>query len=222
MKIAILQPYFFPYIGYWHLIKKSIRCIYDDSQYMKGGWINRNRFVIGGELKYFSLPVQSVSSNKLISETSFVLDKDKQLSRVKSQLSSAYSKMKFFNEMRKFFDETCAVDGWPNVAEYTSNVLIKSMQLLNINTSVTLSHKIKFDRSLSAQDKVLAMVSVLNGTEYINPIGGQSLYETSVFTNKGIKLKFFRSNLPDIYNSASILDAIARNGISKVSEDFNV
>ena len=80
MKIAILQPYFFPYIGYWHLIKKvDTLVIYDDSQYMKGGWINRNRFVIGGELKYFSLPVQSVSSNKLISETSFVLDKDKQL-----------------------------------------------------------------------------------------------------------------------------------------------
>ena len=47
--------------------------------------------------------------------------------------------MKFFNEMRKIFDETCAVDGWPNVAEYTSNVLIKSMQLLNINTSVLLA-----------------------------------------------------------------------------------
>ena len=189
---------------------------------MKSGWINRNRFLIGDELKYFSLPVQSVSSNKLISETSFVLDKDKQLSRVKSQLSSAYAKMKFFNEMRKFFDETCAVDGWPNVAAYVSNVLIRSMQLLKINTPVIFSHNIKFDRSLSAQDKVLAMVNGLNGTEYVNPIGGQSLYQTSAFTSKGIKLKFFSSNLPSIYNTASILDAIARNGISKVSEDINV
>jgi hypothetical protein len=223
MKIAILQPYFFPYIGYWHLIKKVDKLIiYDDAQYMKSGWINRNRFLLDGELKYFSLPIKSVSSNRLISETSFILGKEKQISRVKSQLAAAYKKMKFFNEMEIFFDETCAEDGWPDVAVYLSNVLKKSIFLLNINTTVTLSSDIKFDRSLSAQDKVLEMVGALNGTEYVNPVGGQSLYETSAFTSQDIELKFFRSELLNIYNTSSILDAVARSGIAKVSEDLNV
>ena len=107
--------------------------------------------------------------------------------------------------MENFFDETCAEDGWPDVAVYLSNVLKKSIFLLNINTTVTLSSDIKFDRSLSAQDKVLEMVGALNGTEYVNPVGGQSLYETSAFTSQDIELKFFRSELLNIYNTSSIL-----------------
>ena len=66
------------------------------------------------------------------------------------------------------------------------------------------------------------MVGALNGTEYFNPIGGQSLYETSAFTREDIELKFFSSKLLNIYNTSSILDAVARSGISKVSEDLNV
>ncbi len=50
MKLAIMQPYFFPYIGYWQLIHAVDRfVIYDDVNYIKGGWINRNRILINGE-----------------------------------------------------------------------------------------------------------------------------------------------------------------------------
>ena len=57
MKLGIMQPYFFPYIGYWQLMNAVDRyVIYDDVNFIKGGWINRNRILMGSEVKYFNLP----------------------------------------------------------------------------------------------------------------------------------------------------------------------
>ena len=124
--------------------------------------------------------------------------------------------------MENFFDETCAEDGWPDVAVYLSNVLKKSIFLLNINTTVTLSSDIKFDRSLSAQDKVLEMVGALNGTEYVNPVGGQSLYETSAFTSQDIELKFTSNNLNinGFMNCSKIPEVLDSISLEEVFQTF--
>ena len=64
-----MQPYFFPYIGYWQLMNAVDRyVIYDDVNFIKGGWINRNRILMGSEVKYFNLPMQGASPCKKINE----------------------------------------------------------------------------------------------------------------------------------------------------------
>ena len=69
MKLGIMQPYFFPYIGYWQLMNAVDRyVIYDDVNFIKGGWINRNRILMGSEVKYFNLPMQGASPFKKINE----------------------------------------------------------------------------------------------------------------------------------------------------------
>ena len=69
MKIAIMQPYFFPYLGYWQLISAVDRFIvFDDVNYIKKGWINRNRILLNGKDHLFTLPLKGASQNKLINE----------------------------------------------------------------------------------------------------------------------------------------------------------
>ena len=69
MKIAIMQPYLFPYLGYFQLIAKVDKFIfYDDVFFIKNGWINRNRLIISGQQKYFTIPLLNGSSNTLIKD----------------------------------------------------------------------------------------------------------------------------------------------------------
>ena len=69
MKVAIMQPYFFPYIGYFQMIDAvDVFVLYDDVNYIKRGWVNRNNILVNGEKKYINVNLLSVSQNKLINE----------------------------------------------------------------------------------------------------------------------------------------------------------
>ena len=69
MKVGIMQPYFFPYIGYWQLMDVvDVYVVYDDVNYINRGWINRNKILINGQPEYFRLPLLGASQNKLINE----------------------------------------------------------------------------------------------------------------------------------------------------------
>ena len=102
MKLGIMQPYFFPYIGYWQLMHAvDSYVIYDDVNYIKGGWINRNRILVNGEVKYFNLQLSGASPNKKINEicvTGNTLVNNKNL-RI---LEAAYKKAPYFSESFRF------------------------------------------------------------------------------------------------------------------------
>jgi hypothetical protein len=75
MKLGIMQPYLFPYLGYWQLIKAvDLYVVYDDVTYIKGGWINRNNFLINGEKKLFTIKLKNAGSYKLINEIEILDD----------------------------------------------------------------------------------------------------------------------------------------------------
>ena len=100
MKIGIMQPYFLPYIGYWQLLNVVDKyVIYDDVNYIKGGWINRNRILINKEVKYFNVKLNGASPNKLINEVEVSLDEVYQKKLLKT-IEENYKKAPFF---MKFF-----------------------------------------------------------------------------------------------------------------------
>ncbi len=62
MKLAIMQPYFFPYIGYFQLINTVDEfVVYDNIEFTKKGWINRNRILVNGKDEYITLPIKKDS-----------------------------------------------------------------------------------------------------------------------------------------------------------------
>ena len=192
-KIAIMQPYFFPYIGYWQLINSVDEfVVYDNIKYTKKGWINRNRFLQNGKDELFSIQIKSDSDyldvvNRKISEN---FDRDKLV----NQLSSAYSKAPFFKDNFPIIKEIILFDE-QNLFKYIHNSIEKICKFLGIETKIIISSTINIDhKNLKSQDKVIAICKALDAKIYINPIGGTELYEKDIFKQNGVKLSFLKAN----------------------------
>ena len=192
MKVGIMQPYFFPYIGYFQLMNAVDKyVIFDDVNFIKGGWINRNRILINGEPFYFNVPTIGASSNKLINEVK--VNTDKALaSRNLRVISSAYSKAPHFNEVYPLIEDIVRFKE-ENIAKYIAHSFEVIAKYLDIKTEFIISSDLKKDNSLKCQDKVIAICKELGATEYYNAIGGQELYSFDDFRAEGIELAFVKT-----------------------------
>lgn len=191
MKVAIMQPYFLPYIGYFQLIHAvDLFLIYDNIKYTKKGWINRNRFLLNGRDALFSLPLKQGSDFGDVSdrEVSSSFDKTKLL----NQLANAYAKAPHFTRAFTEVKEIVACDE-TNLFKYIASSVLRVCSYLGIRTRIATSSEVSIDHpNLKAQDKVIALCKAVGGTHYINPISGVDLYDTRAFQQQGIELSFLK------------------------------
>lgn len=193
MKIGIMQPYFFPYLGYWQLMDKvDLYVIYDDVNYINRGWINRNRILFNGMPRYFNLPVRGASQNKLINQIE--VDKDeKKKRRSLAILKEAYHKAPFFDEIYPIVKEMLSSD-----ADTASSFLADSFRFiclyLGIKTERILSSQIRKDTSLRGEDKIIDICNKTGADHYVNAIGGAGLYHEEKFRKHGIELSFLKTD----------------------------
>jgi hypothetical protein len=191
MKLAIMQPYFMPYIGYFQLIAATDQFIvYDNIKYTKKGWINRNRMLQNGQDVMFSLPLKSGSDSLDVCERELAADfnKDKLL----SQFKGAYRRAPFFEQTYPLLEEIVRC-GDANLFCYLHHAIVKTCEHLGITTPIKISSSIPIDHSLKSQDKVLALCEAAGATTYINTIGGLDLYAKDAFRERGIELNFITS-----------------------------
>ena len=187
-----MQPYFVPYIGYWQLLNVVDKyVIYDDVNFIKGGWINRNRIIVGDRVNYFNIPMHGASSNKLINEigvdnTPTIIAKNLRV------LISAYSKAPYFDEVYPLLEKILNC-GLSTLSSYIINSIRIISNYLDIQTELIISSELKKDNDLKGQSKVLEICDLLKATEYINAIGGKSLYSFTDFNKRGICLKFLKT-----------------------------
>jgi hypothetical protein len=190
MKVGIMQPYFFPYIGYFQLVNAVDKyIIYDDVNFIKGGWINRNKILLNGDAFRVNVPMQGASSFKKINEIQIGKNKEKIL----LTLEQAYKKAPFYNEVIPLISEIIKYKNY-NLASFISNSIVKIAQYFQIETEFILSSEIKKDHELKGQGKVLSLCKLFGATEYYNAIGGKELYDKSTFASHNIELKFIKSN----------------------------
>jgi hypothetical protein len=192
MTVAIMQPYFFPYVGYFQLIRSvDLFVIYDNLKYTKKGWINRNRILVNGTDEVFSLPLKGDSDFLQIRERSLApdFDRDKLLNKIKS----AYRKAPHFAQASQIIESITRFED-PSLFEFIRNSLKKVSEYLEISTPITISSGIAIDHELKGQDKVLAICQAVGASRYVNAIGGQELYSRDEFLARGVELKFIRSN----------------------------
>lgn len=193
-KIGIMQPYFLPYIGYFQLMKMVDEfVIYDNIQFTKKGWIHRNRMLQQGKDEYFTLPLKKDSdylnvNQRFLAET-FMADKTKLINRIQNN----YKKAPYFQEAFPVIQSVFEYDN-TNLFDFIYHSILRIREYLDIDTPITISSNIGVDHDLKGKDKVLALVKALKGTHYINPIGGQTLYNPSEFQEKGIELYFFKTD----------------------------
>lgn len=192
MRVAIMQPYFFPYLGYFQLINAvDLFLLYDDVQYMKGGWINRNRILQNGAPAWFSMPVRHAHFKLPISARTYC-DPIKNGSALLSTLHTAYRKAPYFRCGIQLAEAILAC-GNESVVGYNHAALLKICAYIGIRTQIELTSNAKTDQTdqtLSAEDRVLKLCRYTNSAQYINAAGGRNLYSSQLFSANNIELSF--------------------------------
>lgn len=222
MILSANQPYFFPYIGYWQLIRASdVFVVADDYNYIKNGWINRNRILINGQPSYFKLDVHHASQNRLISE--HLLTRREQEQRLR-QLQCAYGKAPFFRQtmelVRQVYDSPS-----DNLADFLTDSIRTVCGFLDIQTEILRTSDLENNCMKKREYRIYDMCSRLGADTYYNAIGGRKLYDYDAFREHGLDLAFLKS-APICYRqfggdfvpNLSILDVLMFNPVDEVQD----
>jgi len=192
MRLAIMQPYFFPYIGYWQLMNAVDKfVIYDDVNYIKRGWINRNKIIENKEENYLILPLHKSSQNKLINEIN-IFEPQKNKEKIYHRICVAYKKAPYYKDVIYLLKEAI-LNTEVNLVQYLTNIIKIVNEYLEINTILIVSSTLEKDNSKKGQEKIIEICSQLKADHYINPIGGTNLYDKKEFEKYGIKLSFLKT-----------------------------
>ena len=224
MKLAIMQPYLFSYIGYWQLIHAvDAFVVYDDVTFIKGGWINRNNILLKGERRLFTIKLDGASSYRLIKDIA-ISDKFTDFTKT---LPQYYSKAPFFKDVMDLIDRIIMFDKL-NLAAFIANSILIIAEYIGIYTKFLMSSDIEKDNSLKGQAKVIEICRILGATEYINAIGGVELYSAAAFAEYGIELKFLKTNFVpykqfenEFIPGLSIIDIMMFNSKEKILDMLN-
>ncbi|MGU5694426.1 WbqC family protein [Aeromonas veronii] len=193
MKIAIMQPYLFPYLGYYQLANAVDKFVfYDDVTYIKGGYINRNKLLRTNEIFRFTLPVLSASSNRKINELFF----SNETRKILQTIQQSYSKAPFFKQVFPIIESVFCSDD-RNVSILCKLSIDSIFEYLGIDKKFFLSSEINFDRSKGPAQKLIDISIELGCEHYINPIGGRDLYDKEFFSQQNIRLSFI--NMDEVH-----------------------
>ena len=222
MRVAIMQPYFFPYLGYYQLINAVDKfIIYDDVNFIKGGWINRNYILQNGEKKYITIPLNGASSFKKINE---VLTNCR-INKVLKTIRQSYSKAPYFKEVYKLVEDILN-----EINPNTTISTVSSLSLINVSRYLQLKTNFEFSsedyqesNGLHKENRLIDICKKNKADTYINSIGGEKLYSKEVFSRHNINLKFIMGKTTNykqygerFISNLSIIDVLMFNSASDI------
>lgn len=227
MKIAIMQPYVFPYIGYFQLIQSVDKFVfYDDVNYIKKGWVNRNRIMVNNEANLFTIPVLKASQNKLINETKLGIDK-KWLNQFYSTLEHSYKKAPYYKETIKLIQDVLN-QSHANISDLATTsvtTITNHLGLLTVfeKSSITYPQT----KGMEKANRLIEICHLNNANTYINPSGGKELYDKAYFKAKNIDLFFIENQLSTYQQFSStfipglsIIDIMMFNSKNKILDSL--
>lgn len=228
MRLAIMQPYFMPYIGYFQLINVVDEFVlYDNIEYTKKGWINRNRILVNGKDEYVSISLKKDSdflyvNQRFLSDSSLA-----EMNKILKKIGEVYRKAPHYTQTMSLLNDIFLYEE-KNLFEFIKHSILKTLTFLNIQTSIVISSTIPIQHHLKSEEKVLAICKNRQAQTYINPIGGLTLYSHATFKQNQINLQFIKSNhfqYPQFNNEfvpwLSIIDVLMFNGVDKVKHLIN-
>ena len=219
MKLGIMQPYFFPYIGYFQLISAiDTFVIYDDVNYFKSGWINRNYILSQGHKSRITLQLHGASQNEIIKNIVVGQNRGKLVKTIEHSYAKAPQYSSVYPILKKIilFNEN-------NLALYLENSLKEISRFIGLQPNWLRSSELHKDNTLRGQDKIIAICKILGAHDYINSISGKELYSKDRFSHDGIRLSFIK---PDIAKydqmknqfipNLSIIDVLMFNPVNTI------
>lgn len=222
MKIAIMQPYLFPYIGYFQLIYAVDKFVFlDDVNFIKKGWINRNRLRLQNKEWLFSIPCKNISQNNQICDT--MVDWETNFTeKFLKTLQMNYSKAPFYQPV---FDLVKKILSYKHktISLLAISSILEFCDYFDLQKEFKIaSNEGNYSRNLKSADRLIDIVQKENCSIYVNAIGGINLYDKTYFKQKSVDLYFLKTKLNENYDKNhyisffSIIDLAMYNSIDKI------
>lgn len=223
MKLAVMQPYFFPYLGYFQLIHAvDVFVVYDDVAYIKQGWINRNFLLADCRPQRFTVPLSGASSFRAIHAVQPAAGRWR--GKFLESLRHAYARAPQFSEVYSLV-EAVVHSGSTSIADLAVESLKAVMSYADLRTSIRPTSRVYDNAQLTGQHRILDICRQEGADTYVNLPGGKSLYDRAAFAAKGVDLLFIEMNdvaYPqfrcDFVPNLSVLDVLMFNERERVQE----
>lgn len=220
--ISIMQPYLFPYVGYFQLIDACDYFVfYDDVQYIQRGWINRNRILLKEEPFYITVPVHKKMSRVNICDCLLSMESDREKRKTLKTIARAYKSAPFFSKVYPLIEAVFREED-VYISVMAEKSVLCVLDYLEITTKTLRSSTIDVDKTLRGEDRIIEIVRKLGGDRYVNAIGGIELYSPERFKHFGIELNFLKSNAPpykqyggSFVPDLSIIDVLMFNSVNE-------
>jgi hypothetical protein len=224
MRIAVMQPYFFPYLGYFQLIAAVDRFVILDDVPLsdQANWVRRNRWLTGGVPEYFTVPLQRWHRGTLIENVN-ICESRPWRHKMLQGLRYRYAAAAQFASVAALVERTLSLQT-EQISELAKASVTEVMQFLGLSTSVVSSAQYG-NASMRGAERILDICRLERATQYLNLPGGALLYNASDFEDKRIALKFIDPALPPYKQgnaaafvpSLSIIDVLMHNSVNQVN-----
>lgn len=224
-RVAIMQPYFFPYFGYFQLIAAvDTFVIYDDTQFINRGWVNRNRILVNGNARWITLPLRKAQLQAQIRDRRFAENIAWHKDKILKAIRLSYARAPFFSHAFPVIESILNFSD-DHVAQFNAHAIRTLCGYFGIATRMLISSEVGIGEQLSGKDRVIAIANGLHADMLINPIGGLNLYSSDEFMRHGLTLKFI-STQPMAYRqfgdihleNLSVIDLMMFVGLQEIRE----
>jgi hypothetical protein len=225
MRLAIMQPYFLPYLGYFQLMSAVDKiALLDDANFINGGWINRNRIAVKGEPHWLTLPLAKASQNRRINEIEIVDDPLWKRKTIRT-VELSYRSAPFAGQILPLLSEMLR-EARGSLSTFLFYQLRRLADYIGIPTQIEQT-SVRYPKdALTGQGRILDICVREGASTYVNPPGGRSLYDAEVFASAGIELLFLDPNFSALTlrhsgqegPCLSILDLLMFNPVTAIRE----
>ncbi|MBX3031583.1 MAG: WbqC family protein [Chloroflexi bacterium] len=213
-RVAVMQPYLFPYLGYWQLMASAdLFVLYDDVQYVRGSWMNRNRVLVDGRPAWITLPVSPAPLRTSIAATRLGARHDTAVATIRRRVEQAYRSAPVLPTGLRILDHSFQA-GDAMLLEPVLRSIDAVRDELGLTTPMVRSSTLDYDRSLPREARLIELCRIVGGEEYLSLSGGRRLYRTEAFAAAGLRLRFHDLDrllvtaAPDVDAQLSVLHAI--------------
>ncbi|RRV05775.1 hypothetical protein EGJ27_18380 [Pseudomonas sp. v388] len=223
--IAMMQPYLFPYLGYFQLIAAAdVFVLGDDLQFIRAGWVNRNRILSNGQARLITFPLKKDHFELPIMQRQLIEGFPDEAARIINLIRQNYRKAPFFAEVMPLLEGLIRFPQL-NLARYAEHSLRELCAYLQISTPILRGSDIALESCTDKQDRVIRIAHALSATTVLNSIGGLELYDRDHFARNGLLLRFFKMDTIEYQQFAhpfvphlSIIDVLMFNSVERIQE----
>lgn len=227
-KLAIMQPYFCTYIGYFQLINSVDKFIIGDTlQYTRRGWFNRNKILNNGKEFLFTIPIKNEGNYRNVHQINMATNSHEVVTKMLTRIKYFSGKAPYFSDNYLITRNIFLKDS-SNLFEFINFSIREIAIYLNINTQFILASSLDIDPEKRGYERIIEICNHLNADIYINPLGGKMLYNKNMFAKAGIELKFIKSKYIEYlqFNHEfipwlSIIDILMFNSIDQIRNYLN-